>query len=144
MSNTTIVVGNLAQDPELQYTPQGKAMVKFSIADTPRNFDKASGQWVDGETDWVRVIAWEGLAENIAASLRKGNQVIVMGSTRVRAYTDAKTNEPKTIRELRADTVGPSLQFATAVVTRSNRSASHTQTPASAPAAPTYTDDTPF
>lgn len=121
MSNQTQVVGNLAQDPELRYTPQGKAVVTFSVADTPRSFDKASGQWVNGETDWVRVVAWEGLAENIAASLRKGNQVIVTGSYRSRSYKDTKTEEQRTMRELHADQVGPSLQFATAVVEKSNR-----------------------
>lgn len=151
MSNTTTVIGNIAQDPELRYTPQGKAVVTFSVADTPRNFDKQSGQWTNGETDWVRVVAWEGLAENIGASIRKGNQVIVIGSYRSRTYNDAKNNnEPRTVRELHAEHVAPSLQFATAVVEKSNRRGSNSNGGNgggySAPAsnAPAVDEDTPF
>ena len=121
MTNQATVVGNLASDPELKYTPTGKAVVSFSIADTPRSFDKASGQWVDGETDWVRVVAWDNLAENIAASLRKGNQIIAIGHYRARKYTDKNTQEQRTSRELTAEFVGPNLQFATAVVEKAQR-----------------------
>lgn len=119
MSNTVTVIGNLARDPELRYTPQGLAVVTLSVADTPRNFDKASGQWVDGVTDWVKVVAWRGLAENIGRSLKKGHRVVVIGHYETEKYTDKNTNEEKTTRKLVADEVSPSLLYAVANVEKS-------------------------
>lgn len=149
MTNQTTVVGNLASDPELKYTPTGKAVVSFSVADTPRSFDKTSGQWVDGETDWVRVVVWDNLAENIAASLRKGNQIIVIGHYRARKYTDKNTQEQRTSRELTAEFVGPNLQFATAVVEKARRNPNAGNNAGNtggnnAPAAADSFDETPF
>jgi single-strand DNA-binding protein len=122
MSNTVTVVGNLARDPELKFTPNGKAVVTLSVADTPRSFNKASGAWENGVTDWVKVVAWEALAENIGASLKKGDQVFVQGRYVAEKYNDKETNEEKTSRKLVADVVGPTLQFATATVQKAVRS----------------------
>lgn len=116
MSNTVTVIGNLARDPELRYTPQGLPVVTLSVADTPRNLDKASGQWVDGVTDWVKVVAWRGLAENVGRSLKKGDRIIVIGHYETEKYTDKNTNEEKTSRKLVADEVSPSLLYAVATV----------------------------
>lgn len=121
MTNMTTVIGNLARDPELRYTPQGKAVVSLSVADTPRNLDRTTNQWVDGVTDWVNVTAWNNLAENAAASLKKGNRVVVMGTYKAEQYNDKTTGELKTTRKLVATEISPSLAFATAVVQPVNR-----------------------
>jgi single-strand DNA-binding protein len=147
MSNTVTVVGNLARDPELKFTPNGKAVATLSVADTPRSFNKSSGQWEDGVTDWVKVVVWESLAENVGASLKKGDQIIVIGRYVAEKYTDKTTNEEKSSRKLVADFVGPSLQFATATVEKARRSSnggggSYTP-PASSQQAPS-SDDMPF
>lgn len=150
MSNQVSVVGNLARDPELRYTPQGKAVVTLSVGDTPRNFDRASGQWVDGVTDWVKVVAWEGLAENVAASLKKGDKVVVLGRYVAEKYPDKTTGEERTTRKLVADEVSPSLTYAQATVEKKyrNRDESGSNRPA-ASAAPqnnvaASNDDIPF
>lgn len=116
--NSVTVVGNLAADPEIRFTPQGKAVVDFSIADTPRRLDPSSNQWVDGETNWWRVTAWDNLAKNVAASLKKGDQVVVIGSQATSRYKDSNTNEDRTSSKITADVVAPSLRFAQATVTR--------------------------
>jgi len=121
MSNSVIVTGNLARDPEIRYTPQGKAVVTLSVADTPRNFDRASGTWSDGVTDWVKVVAWENLAENVAASLKKGDKVIVTGKYVAEKYPDKTTGEEKTSRKLVADEVAPSLTNAVAQIEKKYR-----------------------
>lgn len=108
MSNNTIVIGNLGADPELRFTPNGKAVVTLRVADTPRNFDRASGQWTNGETDWITVVAWENLAENVAASLKKGDKVIIIGSYRAEKFKD-KQEQEKTSRKLVASEISPSL-----------------------------------
>lgn len=150
MSNTVTVVGNLSRDPELKFTPSGKAVVTISVADTPRSIDRASGQWVDGVTDWVKVVAWEGLAENIGASLKKGDQVIVIGRYSAEKYTDKTSGEEKTSRKLVAEHVGPSLQFATATVEKARRAsngggnASYNAPANNSAPAGTSNDDMPF
>lgn len=143
MSNTSTVIGHLGADPELRYTPQGKAVVTFTVADTPRNLDRASGQWVDGETDWVKVTAWNELAENVQKSLQKGDKVIVIGSYRSEKYQDKATGENKTTRKLVATEVAPSLTGATVVVEKQRRATTGNNT-APAVAGPTDDEDTPF
>jgi single-strand DNA-binding protein len=149
MSNNVVVTGNLARDPELRYTPQGKAVVTLSVGDTPRNFDRASGTWTDGVTDWVKVVAWEALAENVAASLKKGDKVVVIGTYKAEKYTDKTSNEERTSRKLVAEEVSPSLTFAVATVEKKFRprddSASRPAAQNSAPAANTgNADEMPF
>jgi len=121
MSNTTVVIGNLTRDPEIRYTPQGKAVVTLTIADTPRNFDRASGQWSDGVTDWVKAVAWENLAENIAASLKKGDKVIAIGVYKAEKYEDKTSGEEKSSRKLVVSELSPSLTGAVATVEKKSR-----------------------
>ena len=147
MSNSTVVTGNLARDPELRFTPQGKAVVTLSVADTPRNFDKASGQWSDGVTDWVKVTAWDQLAENVAASLKKGDKVVVIGRYVAEKFPDKTTGEERTSRKLVAEEIAPSLTFATARPEKKFRSKDDAGSAprSSAPAAGAPGDDeTPF
>ena len=121
MSNSTVVIGNLSRDPELRYTPQGKAVVTVTIADTPRNFDRASGQWSDGVTDWIKATAWEDLAEHIAASLKKGDKVIGYGSYKAEKYEDKTSGEEKSSRKLVLQELSPSLTNAVATVEKKRR-----------------------
>lgn len=148
MSNSVLVTGNLARDPEIRYTPQGKAVVTLSVADTPRNFDRASGTWSDGVTDWVKVVAWENLAENVASSLKKGDKVIVTGKYVAEKYNDKTTGEERTSRKLVADDIAPSLTNQTAQIEKKYRAAAGGNNVNSAPSAPAVSagndEDLPF
>lgn len=132
------VVGNLTDDPELRFTPAGAAVANFTLASTPRV--QNGDQWEDGETLWLRCAAWRQLGENVAESLRKGNQVIVQGRLRARTYEH--NGETRTSMDLNVDHIGPSLQWATAAVTKASRQGGsgrqgggqHTSRPQSAPA----------
>ena len=117
------VIGNLTADPELRFTPSGAAVANFTVASTPRTFDKQRNEWVDGEALFMRCAAWKQLGENVAESLSKGLQVIVQGRLKARSY-ETKDGEKRTSMELEVDAVGPSLQFATAQVTRAGRGGS--------------------
>lgn len=130
MSNDTTItiVGNLTADPELRFTATGDACVNFSIASTPRRYDKTRGEWVDGETLFLRGTCWRDQASNLAESLHKGQRVIAVG--RLRQSTWEKDGEKRTSIDLDVDEIGPSLRWATARVTRVSRD---TATPASAP-----------
>lgn len=114
------VVGNLVADPELRFTPSGAAVANFTVASTPRTFDRQSNEWKDGEALFLRCAAWKQLGENVAESLTKGLQVIVQGRLKSRSY-DTKEGEKRTSMELEVDAIGPSLQFATATVNRGGR-----------------------
>ena len=114
------VVGNLTADPELRFTGNGTAVANFTIASTPRTFDKYRNEWVDGEALFLRCAAWKQLGENVAESLTKGMQVIVQGRLKSRSY-ETKEGEKRTSMELEVDSIGPSLQFATATVNRGGR-----------------------
>jgi len=118
MAGDTIItiVGNLVADVELRFIPSGKAVANFTVASTPRTFDKASGEWKDGDALFLRCSLWGAPAENVAESLRKGMAVIVQGRLKQRSYE--KDGQNRTVVELEVDEVGPSLRFATAVVTR--------------------------
>lgn len=111
------VVGNLTADPELRYTQNGVAVANFTIASTPRMFDRASGEWKDGEALFLRASVWREFAEHVANSLTKGSRVIASGRLRQRSY-ETKEGEKRTSIELEVDEVGPSLRYATASVTR--------------------------
>ena len=114
------VVGNLVADPELRYTPNGVAVANFRVASTPRQFDRQTNQWVDGEALFLTCNVWRQAAENVANSLTKGMRVIVNGNLKQRSY-QTREGENRTVFEVEANEVGPSLQFATAQVTRTPR-----------------------
>lgn len=114
------VIGNLTADPELRYTQNGLPVCNLTVASTPRSFDKATNAWVDGETMFLRGTVWRDYAEHVAASLFKGNQVIVVGRLVQRGY-ETKEGEKRTSFELEVDEIGPSLRFATAAVSRTAR-----------------------
>ncbi|HLS00861.1 MAG TPA: single-stranded DNA-binding protein [Beutenbergiaceae bacterium] len=122
MAGETIitVVGNLTGDPELRFTPAGAAVANFTVASTPRTFDRQAGQWRDGETLFLRCSIWRESAENVAESLTKGMRVIVQGRLVQRSF-ETREGERRTVVELQADEVGPALRFATAQVTRAAR-----------------------
>ncbi|MEX3609746.1 single-stranded DNA-binding protein [Rothia sp. LK2588] len=117
---TITIVGNLTGDPELRFTPNGVAVANFTIASTPRTFDKQAGEWRDGETLFLRASAWKDLAENTAESLRKGMRVIAQGRLKSRTY-ETQEGERRTSMELELDEIGPSLRHATASVQRNQR-----------------------
>lgn len=120
MAGETIitVVGNLTADPELRYTQSGLAVANFTIASTPRSFDRASNDWKDGEALFMRASVWREFAEHVASSLTKGSRVIAQGRLKQRSY-ETKEGEKRTAIELEVDEIGPSLRYATAAVTRS-------------------------
>jgi single-strand DNA-binding protein len=111
------VVGNLTADPELRYTQNGLAVANFTIASTPRTFDRASNEWKDGEALFLRASVWREFAEHVAGSLTKGSRVIVQGRLKQRSF-ETKEGEKRTSYEIDVDEIGPSLRYATAQVTR--------------------------
>ncbi|WP_420110971.1 single-stranded DNA-binding protein [Pseudactinotalea sp.] len=122
MAGDTIitVVGNLTADPELRFTPSGAAVANFTVASTPRQFDRQSNEWKDGDTLFMRCSIWREAAENVAESLVKGTRVIAQGRLVQRSY-ETREGEKRTVVELQVDEVAPSLRYATAKVTRSQR-----------------------
>ena len=114
------VVGNLTADPELRFTPSGAAVANFTVASTPRTFDKNSNEWKDGEALFLRCSVWRQAAENVAESLSRGTAVIVQGRLKQRSY-ETKEGEKRTVYELDVEEVGPSLRWATAKVTKASR-----------------------
>lgn len=117
---TLTVVGNLVADPELRFTQSGAAVTSFTVASTPRTFDKNSGEWKDGEALFLRCNAWRQVAENVSESLTRGSRVLVTGRLRQRSF-DTKEGEKRTVVELEVDEVGPSLRYATATVNKISR-----------------------
>lgn len=114
------VIGNLTSDPELRFTPSGSAVANFTIASTPRAFDRQSNEWKDGETLFLRASVWREAAENVAETLTKGTRVIAQGRLKSRSY-QTKEGENRTVMELEVDEIGPSLRYASAKVTRTTR-----------------------
>jgi len=114
------VVGNLTADPELRFTSSGAAVANFTVASTPRTFDRATNEFKDGEALFLRCSIWRQPAENVAESLTRGSRVIVSGRLKQRSY-DTKEGEKRTVIELEVDEIGPSLRYATAKVNRANR-----------------------
>jgi len=117
--NQIIIVGNLTDNPELRYTPNGAAVVKFRVA-VNRRFKDEAGNWKEGETSYFTVNAWRSLAENVAESLTRGTRVLVAGRLQMRQW-ETQDGEKRTVVEIEADEVGPSLRWATAQVTRNER-----------------------
>jgi len=123
MAGETIitVVGNLTDDPDLRFTPSGAAVANFTVASTPRTFDKQTNEWKDGEAMFLRCSIWRQAAENVAETLQRGARVIVQGRLRQRSY-ETREGEKRTTFELDVDEIGPSLRYATAKVTKTTRS----------------------
>jgi len=160
MADTIItIVGNLTADPELRYTQSGQAVANFTIASTPRIFDRQANEWKDGEALFLRASCWREFAENVAGSLTKGMRVVAQGKLKQRSYQDRDGNN-RTSLELDVDEIGPSLRYATAQVTRqagggarsAQQAADEPWSPA-VPAAPagdvwdtpgSFNDETPF
>ena len=122
MANDTIItiIGNLTSDPELRFQPSGAAVASFTVASTPRSFDKTANEWRDGETLFMRCSIWRDAAENVAESLTKGMRVIVQGRLTQRSY-ETRDGDKRTVIEMQVDEIGPSLAYATAKVTRASR-----------------------
>jgi single-strand DNA-binding protein len=114
------VIGNITGDPELRFTPSGAAVANFTVASTPRAFDRQSNEWKDGETLFMRCSVWRDAAENVAESLNRGTRVIVSGRLKSRSY-ETKEGEKRTVIEMEVDEVGPSLRYASAKVTKTQR-----------------------
>lgn len=123
MAGETVItlIGNLTADPELRFTPSGSAVANFTIASTPRTFDRQANEWKDDEALFMRCSVWREAAENAAETLTKGMRVIAQGRLRARSY-DTKEGDRRTVMELEVDEIGPSLRFASATVTRTQRS----------------------
>ena len=121
MTDTVItVVGNLTADPELRFTASGAPVANFTVASTPRTFDRQTNEWKDGEALFLRCSIWRDAAENVTESLVKGTRVVVQGKLKQRSY-ETREGERRTVVELEVDEIGPSLRYATAKVTRTPR-----------------------
>lgn len=150
-TNITLI-GNLTDDPQLRFTSSGLAVANFTVASTPRFLDKATNEWKDGDSLFLRCNVWRQAAENVAESLAKGTRVIVSGRLRQRSY-ETKEGEKRTVYEVEADEVGPSLRNASAKVVKSQRSGGQSGESrqsaaadpwASAPADSGFADEPPF
>lgn len=120
--DTTItVVGNLTADPELRFIPSGAAVANFTVASTPRIYDRQAGDWRDGDALFLRCSIWREAAENVAESLTRGSRVIVTGRLKQRSY-ETREGEKRTVVEVEVDEIGPSLRYATAKVNKVSRS----------------------
>lgn len=122
MAGDTVITvcGNLVADPELKFLGTGAAVASFTIASTPRTFDRQSNEWKDGEALFLRCSIWRQAAENVAESLTRGMRVIAQGRLQQRSY-ETREGEKRTVIELQVDEIGPSLTFATAKVNRTAR-----------------------
>jgi single-strand DNA-binding protein len=122
MAGDTVItiIGNLTADPELRFTPSGAAVANFTVASTPRQFDRQSNEWKDGETLFMRCSVWRDAAENVAESCQRGMRVIVSGRLKSRSY-ETKEGEKRTVVEMDVDEIGPSLRSATAKVNKTQR-----------------------
>ena len=141
---TITVVGNLTADPDLRSTPAGVAVLDFTVASTPRVYDRESGEWKDDDTLFLRCSAWRQAAENAAQSLTKGTRVIVHGKLRQRSF-ETKEGDKRTVVELDVDAIGPELRYASAKVSKVSRGGGATADdgPWQSPPADTY-DEVPF
>jgi single-strand DNA-binding protein len=120
---TITVIGNLTADPELRFTPSGAAVASFTVASTPRTFDRNTGEWKDGDALFLRCNIWRQAAENVAESLTRGSRVLVSGRLRQRSF-ETREGEKRTVVELEVDEVGPSLRYATAKINKVSRGSS--------------------
>jgi single-strand DNA-binding protein len=116
---TITLVGNLTADPELRFTPSGAAVANFTVASTPRTFDRQTNEWRDGDAMFLSCAVWRQAAENVAESLQKGMRVIVQGRLKSRSY-ETREGEKRTVFEIDVDEIGPALKYATAKVSRTS------------------------
>lgn len=130
--NTLTLIGNLTADPDLKFLSSGAAVANFTVAHTPRIFNKATNEWSDGEALFMRCSLWRDQAENVAASLHRGDRVIVTGKVKQRSYE--KDGEKRTTVELDVEEIGPSLKYATATPVKGGAK--------TAPAQPAWNPDT--
>jgi single-strand DNA-binding protein len=114
---TITLVGNLTADPELRFTPSGAAVANFTVASTPRTFDRQTNEWRDGDAMFINCAVWRQAAENVAESLQKGMRVIVQGRLKSRSY-ETREGERRTVFEIDVDEIGPALKYATAKISR--------------------------
>ena len=123
MSAETVitVVGNLTADPDLRFTSSGAPVVNFTVASTPRTFDRQTGEWKDQETLFLRCSIWRQAAENVAETLTRGMRVMVQGRLRQRSF-ETKEGEKRSVVQMEADEVAASLRYATAKVNKVSRS----------------------
>ncbi|MDU1580845.1 single-stranded DNA-binding protein [uncultured Cutibacterium sp.] len=128
------IVGNLTADPELKFTQSGIPAANFTVASTPRTFDKQSNQWVDGDPLFLRCTVWRDHAEHVAESLSKGMRVIVQGNLRANQWTDKQGNR-RTTYQIDVAEIGPSLRYATAQVSKAGRGSNFGQSQGDHPAA---------
>jgi single-strand DNA-binding protein len=121
MAGETVItlVGNLTADPELRFTPSGAAVANFTVASTPRTFDRQTNEWRDGDAMFINCAVWRQAAENVAESLQKGMRVIVQGRLKSRSY-ETREGERRTVFEIDVDEIGPALKYATAKVSRTS------------------------
>ena len=124
MAGDTVItiIGNLTGDPELRFTPSGAAVANFTVASTPRQFDRQANEWKDGETLFMRCSIWREAAENVAESLTRGTRVVVQGRLVSRSWEDKETGQKRSVMEMQVDEIGPSLRYATAKVNKTQRS----------------------
>jgi single-strand DNA-binding protein len=114
------LTGNVTADPELRFTPNGQAVGSFTVAQTPRRYDRDAGKYVDGDTVFMRVSVWRDQAQQVAESIQKGNRVVVTGTLLQRSYEDREGNKRTSI-EVRADDVAASMRYATVSIKRAAR-----------------------
>jgi single-strand DNA-binding protein len=120
MRTTVTFEGNLADDPQIRFTPSGKQITEITVLVSQRRHN-SHGEWVDGEPTRHVVRAFKTLAENIAESLAKGDRVFVHGTVTTEAWTDKQTGEKRTTQRVLAEIVGPSLRWATTRITKTTR-----------------------
>jgi single-strand DNA-binding protein len=136
------VVGNLTADPELRYTASGIPVAGFTVASTPRTFDRDRGEFIDGEPLFLRCSLWRQAGENAAQSLTRGMQVIVTGRLKQRTYDD-KEGQSRTVVEIDAEEIAASLTYATAKVTKTYRPGTAGQSGAGPAASPAGNPEQP-
>ena len=122
------IVGNMVADPELRFVPNGAAVTTIRVASTPRTFNKDTNQWEAGVPMFLTCNIWRQAAENVAESLTKGMRVVVTGRLKQRSY-QTKEGEQRTVFEVEADEIAPSLRYATAQVSRNAVSYTHLTLP---------------
>ena len=143
------VIGNLVEDPDLRFTPNGAAVSNFRVASTPRTFDKQTNDWKDGDTLFLACSIWRQSAEHVAESLRKGDRVIVTGRLKQRVY-ETPQGEKRSVFELDVDEVGPSLKWRTVAHGEKSASRSSSQggadpwTSSGPPPQQSQSEDPPF
>ncbi len=130
MTGDTVItiIGNLTADPEMRYTASGAAVASFTIASTPRTFNRQTNEWQDGQTLFMRCQVWRDAAQNVAESLTKGMRVIAQGRLQQRSYTD-REGAQRTVVEMQVDEIGPSLRYSTAQITSRRASGPGSQSP---------------